>query len=254
MEASDAQTKLFIQIIDFLGIRRRPDLTKYFNKFLKITEKHRAFIESNDWTKQQYREYLNSLNTGPLNILLSRREREDLHMEYRELATDMYLEHMWTLPEIFLPGLFADAAVRAEQTGFDGIELHYAHAYTMASFLPATNTCEDGYGGVRENMVRLPIEVYQRVKRKVSDNFVVGYRYLSDECIEDRSTLEDIKFFGIEFTRTGMNFLSLSRGGKFDDVKESKIRRAIYPYTGRSGYECMSGYISDRQGVIWQKC
>ena len=45
-----------------------------------------------------------------------------------------------------------------------------------------------------------------------------------------------------------MDFLSLSRGGKFDDAKQPKVGWAAYPYTGRSGYECMPGYISDEQG------
>jgi phosphoribosylformimino-5-aminoimidazole carboxamide ribonucleotide (ProFAR) isomerase len=45
-----------------------------------------------------------------------------------------------------------------------------------------------------------------------------------------------------------MNFLSLSRGGKFEDAKQPKIGAAAYPYTGQSGYECMPQYISDEQG------
>ena len=45
-----------------------------------------------------------------------------------------------------------------------------------------------------------------------------------------------------------MDFLSLSRGGKFDDAKQPKVGWASYPYTGQSGYECMPGYISDAQG------
>src|SRR6266850_7392667 len=40
-EASDGQTKLFIQIIDFLAVKRRPDPEKYFQRFLEITERHR---------------------------------------------------------------------------------------------------------------------------------------------------------------------------------------------------------------------
>src|ERR1043166_8928828 len=39
--ASDGQTKLFIQIIDFLTVKRRPDSEKYFERFLEINERHR---------------------------------------------------------------------------------------------------------------------------------------------------------------------------------------------------------------------
>jgi 2,4-dienoyl-CoA reductase-like NADH-dependent reductase (Old Yellow Enzyme family) len=45
-----------------------------------------------------------------------------------------------------------------------------------------------------------------------------------------------------------MDFLSLSRGGKFDDAKQPKVGDAAYPYTGRSGYECMPSYYSDAAG------
>ena len=45
-----------------------------------------------------------------------------------------------------------------------------------------------------------------------------------------------------------MDFISLSRGGKFEDAKQPPVGGAIYPYTGKSGYECMPAYISDKQG------
>lgn len=45
-----------------------------------------------------------------------------------------------------------------------------------------------------------------------------------------------------------MDFLSTSRGGKFDDAKQPGVGGAAYPYTGRSGYECMPQYISDAHG------
>ncbi len=41
-DASDGHTRLFIQLIDFLNIRRRPDAKKYFERFLAITDAHRA--------------------------------------------------------------------------------------------------------------------------------------------------------------------------------------------------------------------
>ena len=147
-----------------------------------------------------------------------------------------------------LPGLFANAAVRAREAGFDGVELHYAHAYTMASFLSARNTREDGYGGDLTGRARLPLEIYAVVREAVGDEFVVGCRYLANECIDGGNTPDDAVYFGVEFARAGMDFLSLSRGGKFEDAKQPKVGAAAYPYTGRSGYECMPQYISDERG------
>src|SRR5205809_6040949 len=43
-EASEGHTKLFIQIIDFLAVRRRPEPARYFDRFLKIVWRHRAAI------------------------------------------------------------------------------------------------------------------------------------------------------------------------------------------------------------------
>jgi tRNA-dihydrouridine synthase len=45
-----------------------------------------------------------------------------------------------------------------------------------------------------------------------------------------------------------MDFLSLSRGGKFEDAKQPAIGWSAYPYTGPSGYECMPQYVSDERG------
>ena len=76
-------------------------------------------------------------------------------MGFRERVTDVHLQHIRELPEQ-LPSLFAQAAKRAQDAGFDGVELHYAHAYTMASFLSTLNTRQDKWGGSREDRVRLP--------------------------------------------------------------------------------------------------
>jgi 2,4-dienoyl-CoA reductase-like NADH-dependent reductase (Old Yellow Enzyme family) len=96
--------------------------------------------------------------------------------------------------------------------------------------------------------VRLPLEVYEAVRAAVSPNLAVGCRFLAEECIAGGNTVEDAAWFGAEFARAGMDFLSLSRGGKFEDALQPKTGEAAYPYTGPSGYECMPAYISDEQG------
>ena len=246
-KASGGHSKLFIQLIDFLTIRRRPDPEKYFGRFLRITDRHRAALGAEDWPEEQVRGHLAGLDDAELDAILDEREIESLRMGYRERVTDTELPHIRDLPDM-LPGLFADAAARAREAGIDGVELHYAHAYTMASFLSARNDRDDDYGGKKENRVRLPLEVFARVRQEVGDAYPVGCRFLADECIDGGSGVDDACYFGVEFARAGMDFLSLSRGGKFEDAKQPNVAEAAYPYTGRSGYECMPAFISDETG------
>jgi 2,4-dienoyl-CoA reductase-like NADH-dependent reductase (Old Yellow Enzyme family) len=86
------------------------------------------------------------------------------------------------------------------------------------------------------------------VRARVGASFTVGARFLCDETIDGGSDADDASYFGVAFARAGMDFLSLSTGGKFDDAKQPKIGEAAYPYTGRSGWECMPTTIADARG------
>jgi dimethylglycine catabolism A len=246
-DASEGRTKLLIQIIDFLAIRRRPAAVRYLSEFLVITDRHRGAHGQAGAADSEIREWLGSLAHDELAKVLEARELEAHDFGHRERVTDLHLPHIRELP-VRLPPLFADAARRAREAGFDGVELHYAHAYTMASFLSRRNQRDDGYGIDLAGRARLPLEVYSRVRSEVGTDFAVGCRLLSEECIEGGTPVDDTMFFGCQFARAGMDFLSLSRGGKFEDAKQPKIGDAAYPYTGRSGYECMPSYYSDANG------
>lgn len=253
-EGSRGHTKLFIQIIDFLAVKRRPDPAKYFARFLKITPRHREMIAeltsdprylNGDETRS--REFLKHASDEVLEHVLDERELESLRFGYRERVTDTHLPQISELPQV-LPGIFADAAGRAREAGFDGVELHYAHAYTMAGFLSALNDRADGYGGERENRARLPLEVYRAVRERVGNDYVVGVRFLVDEVIAGGNRIDDAVYFGVEFARAGFDYLSISKGGKFEDAEQPKVGQAVYPYTGQSGYECMPTTLSDKRG------
>jgi 2,4-dienoyl-CoA reductase-like NADH-dependent reductase (Old Yellow Enzyme family) len=252
-QASGGETLLFIQLIDFLSVRRRPEKAKYVERFLAVTPAHRealASLQGSGWLtapEPELRAALLTLDDALLSKVLTARELEALTMGARERVTDLDLPHVRELPRV-LPGLFAGAASRAFDAGFDGVELHYAHAYTMASFLSATNDRDDGYGGSREARLRLPLEVYQAVRARVGAGRVVGLRFLGDEVIPGGSRIDDAVHYGVAFARAGFDFLSLSKGGKFDDAKQPKVGWAVYPYTGPSGYECMPTVISDARG------
>ena len=245
--ASEGHTRLLIQIIDFLAVRRRPEPERFFARFLEIQPWHRERLGGEDWPEVQVRTVLAGLPEDELARVLETRELEALRFGYRERVTDMDLPHVRELPHV-LPDLFAQAARRAREAGFDGVELHYAPAYTMASFLSRLNDRTDGYGGAREHRVRLPLEVFRRVRDVAGADYTLGCRFLAEECVPGGNTVEDTAFFGVEFARAGMDFLSLSRGGKFDDAKQPAVGWAAYPYTGPSGYECMPQYVSDERG------
>jgi 2,4-dienoyl-CoA reductase-like NADH-dependent reductase (Old Yellow Enzyme family) len=251
---SRGRTRLFIQIIDFLRIRKRPPRDRFLASFLAITPAHRERLAralGDDALaaapEPLVREKLAALDDAALDTILDPREIEALRWGFRERVTDVDVPEVRDLPRV-LPGLFAGAAERAKKAGFDGVELHYAHAYTMSSFLSALNTRSDGYGGTREGRVRLPLEVFAAARARVGGAFTLGCRFLCDDIVEGGSRVDDAGAFGVAFAEAGMDFLSLSTGGRFEDSKQPKVGEAAYPYTGPSGYECMPTALSDARG------
>jgi len=135
---------------------------------------------------------------------------------------------------------YGAAAARAKRAGFDGVELHMAHAYTLASFLSRLNPRRDAYGGSLANRLRLPLAVLRRVRDAVGGDFMVGVRFLGEECIRNGYTSVDAAVIGRELARAGADYLSLSAGGKFEDARVIP-GEPLYPYTGYSGDRCMPG-------------
>jgi 2,4-dienoyl-CoA reductase-like NADH-dependent reductase (Old Yellow Enzyme family) len=166
---------------------------------------------------------------------LTLRQFEDYCYGYRQRVEDLGLDEIREIP-----GLFARAARRARLAGFDGVELHMAHAYTLASFLSRlSNQRTDEYGADR---LRLSLEVIRAVRAEVGSDYLLGVRFLGDEVVEGGNTLEDAKIIGLAFAKAGIDYLSISRGGKFEDAKRPRIGETAYPYTGRSGEACMPNH------------
>lgn len=135
---------------------------------------------------------------------------------------------------------YGAAALRARECGYDGVELHMAHAYTLSSFLSRLNPRKDAYGGTLANRLRLPLRVVRRVRERVGADFAVGVRFLGEECIRNGYTVLDAGPIAIELARAGVDYISLSAGGKFEDAREIE-GEPLYPYTGYSGDRCMPG-------------
>lgn len=135
---------------------------------------------------------------------------------------------------------YGSAAVRARAAGFDGVELHMAHAYTLSSFLSRLNPRRDAYGGSLDNRLRLPVRVVERVRHAVGADFPIGVRFVGDECIRGGYSTPDAELIALRLARAGVDYVSLSAGGKFEDARIIE-GEPLYPYTGYSGDRCMPG-------------
>jgi 2,4-dienoyl-CoA reductase-like NADH-dependent reductase (Old Yellow Enzyme family) len=133
---------------------------------------------------------------------------------------------------------YADAAARSREAGFDGVELHMAHAYTVSSFLSKRNKRPDEYGGTLENRMRLMTEILQAVRERVGPSYPVGVRFDGEEGIADGYGLTDSREIALRMARLGAAYVSISAGGKFEDAVH-KPGQPLYPYTGYSGDLCM---------------
>lgn len=236
-EHSAGRTRLVIQILDFLPIRRRPERHRYLLEFLIITQAHREAMGGTA-DESAIREQLVRLDDAALQKVLSPREWEALNYGYRERVGDLHIKTIRELPKV-LPDLFAAAAQRTRQAGFDGVELHMAHAYTLASFLSALNQRDDGYGTSLTGRQRLPLEVLKAVRARVGKDWTVGCRILGDEVVKGGSTIEDACSHALALAKGGVDYISVSKGGKFEDARQPAVGQAVYPYTGASGEECM---------------
>jgi len=108
---------------------------------------------------------------------------------------------------------FAEAARRAKQAGFDGVEVHGAHGYLICSFLsPYTNKRTDRYGGRLEKRALFALEVIKKVREKVGDDFTVGYRMSADEYVPGGLTLEETSRFARMLEAAGVDYVHVSAG------------------------------------------
>jgi len=87
---------------------------------------------------------------------------------------------------------FADAAGRAAEAGFDGVEIHGAHFYLISQFLsPLTNRRNDRYGGDARARASFALEVLEAVRKRVGKSYPVLFRFNALERVEGGQTVED---------------------------------------------------------------
>jgi 2,4-dienoyl-CoA reductase-like NADH-dependent reductase (Old Yellow Enzyme family) len=117
-------------------------------------------------------------------------------------------------------GAFRDAARRAEQAGFQLVEIHMAHGYLLHQFLsPLTNRRKDAYGGSLENRMRLPIAVARAVRDAFPVERPVFARISATDWVEGGWDLEQSVALARALGESGVDLVDCSSGGTLPDAK-----------------------------------
>ncbi|MEQ9696041.1 NADH:flavin oxidoreductase [Shimia sp. SDUM112013] len=136
----------------------------------------------------------------------SSKHREPAHRAFPKLLED------WDIDRIIRD--FADAAERMQAGGMDGIELQ-VYGHLMDQFWsPLTNDLVGPYGAdTLENRLRFPMDVLSAIRKRVGDQFIVGFRYTADEAQRGGITEADGLEISKRLAATGqLDFLNVIRG------------------------------------------
>lgn len=119
---------------------------------------------------------------------------------------------------------YAQAAKRAKMIGFDGVELHGAHGYLIASFIsPLTNKRQDRWGGSLENRCRFAVEVIKAIRCEVGNNFPILFRMSGEEWTPGSLTLSESTIYAQALEAAGADALDIS-GGYYESVVGSPMQ------------------------------
>jgi len=117
---------------------------------------------------------------------------------------------------------FAQAAQRACEAGFDGIQLHAAHGYLLSGFLsPYTNKRTDEYGGTIDNRVRIFKEIYSRTVDLTGKNFPLLAKINATDFLKGGLELNESKIIASKLSKMGYAAIEVS-GGMWEVLMRKK--------------------------------
>ncbi|MDY6917892.1 MAG: FAD-dependent oxidoreductase [Chloroflexota bacterium] len=110
-----------------------------------------------------------------------------------------------------LAELFAEAARRVKEAGFDAVEIHGGHGYLISQFLsPLDNVRTDEYGGSVEKRARFACEVIEAVRKKVGSDYTVIFRISGSDYMVNGITAKDSARQAPMFVEAGADALHIS--------------------------------------------
>lgn len=106
---------------------------------------------------------------------------------------------------------FIAAARRAEEAGFDGVQVHLAHWYLLQAVLNIDiNRRTDRYGGSPDNCLRLPLEIVEGIRKECRNNFILMVKMNAHNTIGGNDNSELLSYYASKLTEAGADLVELS--------------------------------------------
>ncbi len=123
------------------------------------------------------------------------------------------------------------SATRAQQAGYDGVEVMGSEGYFLNQFLVThTNKRSDEWGGSYDNRMRLPVEVVRRVRAAVGTDFIIIYRLSMIDLIPNGSTWDEVVTLAKAIEAAGATIINTGIGwheARIPTIATSVPRRAF---------------------------
>jgi 2,4-dienoyl-CoA reductase-like NADH-dependent reductase (Old Yellow Enzyme family)/thioredoxin reductase len=113
---------------------------------------------------------------------------------------------------------FVEAARRARESGFDGVELFAAyHALIDQFWTPFSNRREDGWGGSLENRCRFSSEIMRRIRKMAGDDFIIGLAVNMEPSVKASLSMEQLQeIIAWHDDRALMDYVTCGTGSYFE--------------------------------------
>ena len=132
---------------------------------------------------------------------------------------------------------YAHAIERAEEAGFDFIELNGAQQQLLDQCLhPRHNNREDRFGGKLENRLRLATMLVKAMKERVKNRLMVGYFFSIHDKLEDGFNAKHLKSMIKILEEAGVDMfhpITIHVMNKFFDSEETLLEW-VSKYTEKS--------------------
>lgn len=156
----------------------------------------------------------------------------------RETPREMTLEDIETVIESF-----GEAARRTKEASFDAVEVIASAGYLICQFLsPITNERSDQYGGSWENRCRFGVEVIQRIRQKVGNDYTVMVRISGNDFMPGSSTNQEAALFAAELEKAGVDCFNVTGGWHESRVPQitGELPRGGFAYLARGIKEAVT--------------